>query len=95
MPELDALAILADTGDAAAITSKHWPQAQLDALDEAGRTPLMRAAIRGDYKTAAALRAAGARLDITGPDGRKAVHLAALYGHSAVLVCLIEGGCGG
>lgn len=86
---------LAENGDKAAISSGHWSQDELDERDEAGKTALMRAAARGDHEMAALLRSRGADLDLRDPDGRKAVDLAALHGHSAVLVCLIRGGCGG
>lgn len=72
-----------------------WAKEELDWRDGQGRTALMCAALRGDHKTALALKLAGADVTLTDPDGRKAVHLAALHGHGTVLVCLIEGGCGG
>lgn len=86
---------LAGAGDLAAVAKGRWAPAQLDELDGEGKTALMRAAARGDHEMAALLRAKGANLDLKDPEGRKAVDLAALYGHSAVLVCLMRGGCGG
>lgn len=86
---------LAESGFAARIEGRAWPETELNWRGKEGRTALMQAAIRGDWRTAAALKAAGADLQMLDRDGRRAVDLAALYGHGEVLVCLIEGGCGG
>lgn len=92
---MSQLYILAQAGDDNAIRCGHWTQAELDARDDTGRTALMQAAIRGDYRTALALKEAGADVHLVDAQGRKAVHLAALHGHSVLIACLIEGGCGG
>lgn len=89
------LETLADTGQWEKISAGQWTCQELDKRNSAGETPLMRAAIRGDYKVALSLKQAGATLDLKDAAGRKAVDLAALHGHSAVLASLIIGGCGG
>lgn len=86
---------LTEQGLAAAIEQGSWTQTELDERDDAGLTALMRAAVRGDYRTVAALKNCGANTDLTDDQGRKAVDLAALYGHATVIVYLIKGGCGG
>lgn len=86
---------LAHRGDEAAIRQGRWTPEELNARDSEGLTALMCAAIRGDYRTALALKAAGADVHLTDAQGRKAVHLAAKHGHSVLIACLIEGGCGG
>lgn len=78
-----------------AIEQGSWTKAELDERDGAGLTALMRAAVRGDHRTVAALKNLGANIDLTDNKGRKAVDLAALYGHANVMVYLIKGGCGG
>lgn len=86
---------LAESRQAGAILAQKWPREELDKKDADGRTALMHAAARGDYKTAEALRSQGADVALRDADGRKAVDLAALYGHGVVIAYLIEGGCGG
>ena len=86
---------LAKTGAADIISGKTWTAKQLDQQDELGRTALMYAAIAGHYRVIEALKAAGADLDITDHDGRKAVDHAAQNGQSISILYLIESGCGG
>lgn len=86
---------LAEQGLINEISRGDWTPAELDERDAKGLTALMRAAIRGDYRTAAALKNCGANLDLMDDEGRKAVDLAALYGHGNVMIYLIKGGCGG
>lgn len=82
-------------GDVKGLKASTWTAAELNGRNEAGLTPLMLTAINGDYKMAEALKALGADKDEVDEQGRKAVDLAAIYGHPKVIVYLIEGGCGG
>lgn len=86
---------LAEQGLADIIEQGVWTQAELDERNDTGLTALMRAAVRGDYRTVAALKNCGANIDLADHQGRKAVDLAALYGHGNVIIYLIKGGCGG
>lgn len=54
-------------------------EAELDAQDENGWTPLMHASCRGHKLAVAALLAAGAKVDIESYDGRTALHRAATW----------------
>ena len=86
---------LVKTGNIAAVEQQNWSLQELDEPDSAGFTPLMHAAILGDDKMAVLLKEKGANLNLRDAKGRKAVDLAALYGHGKVIINLIEGGCGG
>lgn len=72
-----------------------WTREELDARGANGRTALMNAAIRNDYRVIEALKQKGADIDLLDNDGRKAVHLAAQRGNAVAIAYLIEGGCGG
>lgn len=86
---------LVKSGDCAAIKSNIWTVRELNEQDKNGLTAMMHAASCGDYHTIAALKDAGADLDIRDNSGMKAVHHAAKNGHSIAIIYLIEGGCGG
>lgn len=90
-----SLVELVKSGDAVGVRSGDWGQAELDAFDDQGLTPLMHSAILGYHDVALALKEKGADVDIADADGRKAVHHAAKCKNGMVMIMLIEGGCGG
>ena len=77
------------------ITRGMWSPAELDTPDKDGCTPIMHAAMLGDYHAIALLKEAGADLDLRDKEGNKAVDHAAKNGHGMAIIYLIEGGCGG
>lgn len=91
------LFIAARTGDAALIESLHAAGAALDAIDEAGETPLMLAALGGHLAAVKALIGAGANVNARSPQGWTALARAAYNGEAGrgyveVVEALFEAG---
>lgn len=86
---------LIKNNDFQTIKSQNWSPDELNGLNSAGHTPLMAAAIAGNYRLVELLKSLGADPEIRDASGRKAVNYAALHGHTKVIIYLIEGGCGG
>ncbi len=59
-------------------------KASIDAVDDAGASPLMVAAGKGQVEIIGCLLDAGATLRLTDADGDDAMHLACRYGHEKV-----------
>jgi len=68
------------------------PKARIDAPDEYGRTPLMRAAARGDLQAVKDLLAQGANVNGSSGDGYTALLSAAFYGNSEIVEYLLDHG---
>lgn len=86
---------LAKSGDRDSIGRRGWPPDELNARDENGRTAVMHAAMRGDYRLIELLKSLGADISLKDDEELKAVDHAARHGHSTAIIYLIEGGCGG
>ena len=85
--------IAARRGDADAITALSAQGADLDARDRTGETPLLTAARAGQQAVVAALvDVPGVTLTAVNQEGASAFHLAAVQGHSDVLMALGEKG---
>lgn len=68
------------------------PKAGIDAPDEYGRTPLMRAAARNDLQAVESLLAQGANVNGSSGDGYTALIYAAYYGNSETVEYLLDHG---
>jgi ankyrin repeat protein len=68
------------------------PKSGIDAPDEQGRTPLMRAAARNDLEAVKTLLAQGANVNGSSGDGYTAVMYAAFYGNSETVEYLLDHG---
>ena len=94
--DLDALLLAAvEAGTAGDVTSLVERGANVNAVDEFDRTPLMMAAFGGHSDIARSLIAAGAKLDVTAKYGQTALQFAREGGHQEIVNLLINAGAGG
>ncbi len=99
LPEADHETVLAQIDPAAkdlltALVSFFVKRgANVNAVDEAGRTPLLDAAQTGNLDTVKFLLDHGAKMDVTGDDGMTPAWAAASSGNAEVLTLLAEKGC--
>ena len=72
----------------------HAGDVDVNLADERGLTPLMWASAYGQVPTVALLLRAGALHTAKGPDGERALHLAAAGGHTDIIRILLAAGAG-